>query len=132
MLDLYTIIIQNFINSKYMIIWQFTKPSNSLRFIDRYPTGALLGACACTSLFVHQIVYFVHAWLYPRCLCLMNFTTFHRKENALIREMRLIKSAFFNTGILRTAAKYALNSEYTPNNAPVRYLSINAESLMVL
>ena len=94
-----------------------------------YPTGALLGACACTSLFVHQIVYFVHAWLYPRCLCLMNFTTFHRKENALIREMRLIKSTFFNTG---TAAKYALNSEYTPNNAPVRYLSINAESLMVL
>ena len=91
-----------------------------------YPTGALLGACACTSLFVHQIVYFVHAWLYPRCLCLMKFTTFHRKENALIREMRLIKSAFFNGGILRTAAKYALN------NAPVWYLSINAESLMVL
>ena len=32
----------------------------------------------------------------------------------LIREMRLIKSAFFNAGILRTAAKYALNSEYAP------------------
>ena len=32
----------------------------------------------------------------------------------LIREMRLIKSTFFNAGILRTAAKYALNSEYVP------------------
>ena len=28
--------------------------------------------------------------------------------------MRLIKSAFFNAGILRSAAKYALNSEYAP------------------
>ena len=28
--------------------------------------------------------------------------------------MRLIKSAFFNAGILRTAAKYAFNSEYVP------------------
>ena len=33
---------------------------------------------------------------------------------ALIREMCLIKSTFFNAGILRTAAKYALNSEYAP------------------
>ena len=32
----------------------------------------------------------------------------------LIREMSLIKSAFFNTGILRTAAKYVLNSDYAP------------------
>ena len=31
------------------------------------------------------------------------------KKYALIREMRLIKSAFFNAGILRTTAKYALN-----------------------
>ena len=28
--------------------------------------------------------------------------------------MCLIKSTFFNAGILRTAAKYALNSEYAP------------------
>ena len=45
-----------------------------------YRTGALLGACAYTST---------------------------GKKYALIREMRLIKSAFFNAGILRTAAKYA-------------------------
>ena len=52
-----------------------------------YHTGALLGACAYTST---------------------------GKKYALIREMRLIKSAFFNAGISRTAAKYALNSEYAP------------------
>ena len=63
--------------------------------ILNYHTGALLGACAYTST---------------------------GKKCSLIREMRLIKSAFFNAGILRTAAKYALNSEYAPNNAPVRYL----------
>ena len=28
--------------------------------------------------------------------------------------MHLIKSAVFNAGILRTAAKYVLNSEYAP------------------
>ena len=41
---------------------------------------------------------------------------FHRKKICAntIREMRLIKSAFFNAGILRSAAKYALNSEYAP------------------
>ena len=33
-------------------------------------------------------------------------------QYALIREMHLLKSTFFNAGILRTAAKYALNSEY--------------------
>ena len=57
-----------------------------------YRTGVLLGACAYTST---------------------------GKKYALIREMRLIKSAFFNAGILRSAAKYALNSEYAPNNTPV-------------
>ena len=36
------------------------------------------------------------------------------KKYALIREMRLIKSASFNAGILRTTAKYVLNSEYAP------------------
>ena len=36
------------------------------------------------------------------------------KKYALIHEIRLIKSAFFNVGILRSAAKYALNSEYVP------------------
>ena len=49
--------------------------------ILKYRTGALLGACAYTST---------------------------GKKYALIREMRLIKSAFFNAGILRTAAKYAM------------------------
>ena len=53
---------------------------------ERYRTGALLGACAYTST---------------------------GNKYALIREMRLIKSAFFNAGILRTAAKYALNSLIT-------------------
>ena len=59
-----------------------------------YRTGVLLGACAYTST---------------------------RKKYAaviaLIREIRLIKGAFFNAGthcILRTVAKYALNSEYAP------------------
>ena len=42
--------------------------------------------------------------------------------------MRLIKSAFFNAGILRTAAKYAFNSEYAPNNAPVRYYICRCEA----
>ena len=56
-------------------------------FVADYRTGALLGACTYTST---------------------------EKKYALIREMRLIKSAFFNAGILRTAAKYALNSEYAP------------------
>ena len=28
--------------------------------------------------------------------------------------MRLIKSAFFNAGLLRTATKYVLNSKYAP------------------
>ena len=55
----------------------------------KYRTGALLGACA---------------------------YTYTGKKYALIREMRLIKSAFFNAGILRTAAKYALNSEYAPTS----------------
>ena len=50
-------------------------------------TGALLGACAYTST---------------------------GKNYALIRKMRLIKNAFFNSGMLRTAVKYALNSEYAP------------------
>ena len=53
----------------------------------KYRTGTLLGTCAYTST---------------------------GKKYVLIREMRLIKSAFFNAGILRTAAKYALNSEYAP------------------
>ena len=36
----------------------------------------------------------------------------YTSTGALIREMHLIKSTFFNAGILRTVAKYALNSEY--------------------
>ena len=69
----------------------------------KYRTGALLGACAYTST---------------------------GKKYALICEMRLIKSAFFNAGILRTAAKYSLNSEYAPNNAPVRYLRLQDRLLV--
>ena len=49
-------------------------------------------------------------WHIIRCMRLANYTSTGNKY-ALIREMRLIKSAFFNAGILRTAAKYALNSE---------------------
>ena len=55
----------------------------------KYRTGVLLGECAYTST---------------------------GKKYALIREMRLIKSAFFNAGILRTVAEYA------HNNTPVRCL----------
>ena len=59
-----------------------------------YRTGSLLGSCA---------------------------TTCTGRKYALIREMRLIKSAFFNAGILRNATKCAFNSEYAPNNVSVRY-----------
>ena len=60
---------------------------HSCKHHDELPKSALLGACAYAST---------------------------GKKYALIREMRLIKSAFFNAGILRTAAKYALYSEYAP------------------
>ena len=49
-----------------------------------YRTGALLSACAYISTGM---------------------------KYALICEMRLIKSTFFNAGILRTAVKYVLNSD---------------------
>ena len=54
-----------------------------LQPVYNYRTGALLGACACTST---------------------------GKKYALIREMHLIKSAFFNAGILRIAANMRLTA----------------------
>ena len=58
-------------------------PTAQLEQVNEYHTGALLGACAYTST---------------------------GKKYALICEMRLIKSAFFNAGILRTAANIRLTA----------------------
>ena len=76
---------------KVIILYSNTMLNLYLAII--YRTGALLCACAYIST---------------------------GKKYVLIHEIRLLKSTFFNAGILRTAAKYALNSEYAPNNTPVR------------
>ena len=70
-----------------------------LSTVQKYRTGLLLGACAYTST---------------------------GKKFVLIHEMHLIKSAFFNAGILGTAAKYA------PNNVPVRHVFWRTRSLLQL